>query len=175
MNILGGSSQHQHHQHHRSDAKFINKENNSNQHDDSPVSRPQSPLSTSTSPYPMHNAQLSLFNQPEFASLLLQQQQQHQQQQQQQNPFMMNPFLAAAAAASLNGSSNSNGLLNNISNLAMLSNFNTGQMKSQQENFWPWLNMAAMSALYGGNGPNNNSNPNAATAALAASNIESKF
>ena len=94
------------------------------------------------------------------------------------NPFMMNPFLAAAAAASLNGNPNSNGLLNNISNLAMFSNFNNGQMKSQQENFWPWLNMAAMSALYSGNvnnNINNNNSNNNPLNATAASNLESKF
>lgn len=56
------------------------------------------------------------------------------------NPFFLNPFFAAAAAAaSQPGQTN---LLNNISNLAMLS-------KNQSTEMWPWFNMAAMSALYG--------------------------
>lgn len=69
------------------------------------------------------------------------------------NPFLFNPFLAAfsavaqqhnpTAAAALQQQS----LLNNISNLAMLSNMNPPA--KQQGEFWPWLNMAAMSALYG--------------------------
>lgn len=96
-------------------------------------------------------------------------------QHQSMNPFLMNPFLAAAAAAAAhanNGSSQTqNGnpltnpsLLNNISNFALLSNLNMSaanssqiqnqnlNLKQQQQNsneFWPWFNMAAMSALYG--------------------------
>ena len=57
------------------------------------------------------------------------------------NQFFLNPFLAAAAAAASNQNGQSN-LLNNISNLAMLS-------KGQSPEMWPWFNMAAMSALYG--------------------------
>ncbi len=81
---------------------------------------------------------------------------------------MMNPFLAAAAAAAANGGQPSS-LLNNISNLA---NNSIQKQHEQQNNFWPWLNMAAMSALYNGNGGNPNSNINPTT---AANLIESKF
>lgn len=75
------------------------------------------------------------------------------------NPFFLNPFLAfAAQAASSNGASpsvlGSPSLLNNISNLALLSNLNNQNSKQQVGNngnpadLW-WFNMAAMSALYG--------------------------
>lgn len=87
------------------------------------------------------------------------------------NPFLLSPFLAAFAAAAQNQQQQNNhpnqqqqqqqqSLLNNISNLAMLSNFNGGvgvvptpnggkQQQIQQNELWPWFNMAAMSALYG--------------------------
>ena len=82
------------------------------------------------------------------------------------NPFLMNPFLAAAAAAAAQTSGQSgnqmsgqmnahSSLLNNISNLAFLSNLNAlgpahlANANKQGNEFWPWLNMAAMSAFYG--------------------------
>lgn len=81
------------------------------------------------------------------------------------NPFLMNPFLAAAAAAAAQASGQPSGqmngpmnaqssLLNNISNLALLSNLNAMGPANlanagKQAEFWPWLNMAAVSALYG--------------------------
>ena len=69
------------------------------------------------------------------------------------NPFLLNPFLAAFSSLAAQNSASAalqqqQSLLNNISNLAMLSNLN-GTQKQQQNEFWPWLNMAAMSALYG--------------------------
>lgn len=71
-------------------------------------------------------------------------------QQQQQQQFLLNPFLAAAAAAAAQGANN-NHLLNNISNLALLSGLpGGGKPANPTGEFWPWLNMAsAMSAFYG--------------------------
>lgn len=104
------------------------------------------------------------FGQPDFSALLQQQAAAAAAAANgaQLNPFMMNPFLAAAAAlqnsAGQAGAQTTPNLLNNISNLAMLSNLNS---KSEGQ-FWPWLNMAAMSALYNAGGS-------------GASNQESKF
>lgn len=130
MNILGKESN-----------KTLNKENSED-------SRPHTPTSQA----------MNLFNnQPDFALL-----QQHLMANNgsNMNPFMMNPFLAAAAALNQNQQSSgqqTTSLLNNISNLAMLSNLNGSnkQQQSQAENFWPWLNMAAMSALYNAGGTSN--------------------
>lgn len=91
------------------------------------------------------------------------------QQQQQFNSFLMNPFLAAAAALAAASQNNQQqqqqtNMLSNISNLAFLSGQNNlGKLSENSPlgsgnngltpaaaSAWPWFNMAAMSALYGG-------------------------
>jgi hypothetical protein len=109
----------------------------------------------------------------------------HNQQNQSQlnsnniNPFMINPFLAAALANQQSSAQMGSPILNNISNLALLSSLGLGQQQASQASIaslgnphskssssslvaslppqaassadlWPWLNMAAMSAIYGG-------------------------
>ncbi len=108
----------------------------------SPLQSPNSSSALSISPSASASSNLYLQNLPNQSSFSSSANSQHSM-----NPFLLNPFLAAAAAASGGNplaslTSLPSSLLNNISNMAFMSN-----SKNQSE-LWPWFNMAAMSAMY---------------------------